>query len=147
MPLSLSGLATVRTALVADVALAWGTEKIYTSAPEIETATEAEGLPVAAIAMVPAPFDSRLNSLCVAVLVYSVRIRGRFAKVEGTDLLAAKDAKAQALLSLLTAAAGTYHGANWFPDEVAYTPFPDGQSDAARGFYELEVEIVFHLVS
>lgn len=145
MPLSVSAIAAVRAALVADITEAWNTRTVHTSPPEVETPTGGDGLPVAFVVVDAAPFDSRLNSLCVSVPVYSVRIRGRFEKPEGVELMPLKDGKADALLAVLTATPGVYSSANWFPDEVSYDPFPDGVSDAGRKFYELELQMVFHV--
>ena len=143
MPLSLSGLATLRAALVADVEAAWNPVKKYTSAPEIETATEEADLPVAAIILNPSRFDSEGNALNSHRLRPLFRIVGRFYKDEGIDLAAAKETQMQLLLDRLTAT-WDYHGATYEPAEWTYSESPDG-SDALRNYFEIALDFPLHL--
>lgn len=143
MPLSLTGLATLRSALIADIAAAWNTERIYTSAPEVETATEEASLPVAALILNPSRFDSQGSGMNDQRLRPLFRIVGRFFKDEGINLAQAKEARAQELLDRLTAS-WNYEEALYFPAEVVYSESPDG-SDAVRSFYEIALDFPLHL--
>jgi hypothetical protein len=143
MRLSLAGLSDVRGFLVADIIAAWGTQKVHTSAPELETATEAPKLPVAALILNPSRFDSAGNGLNSQNLRPLFRIVGRFTKPERVDLAATKTAKMQLLLDRLTAT-WNYHGASYFPAEIVYSQSPD-ESDAVRGFYEISLDLPLHL--
>lgn len=141
--LSLSGLASLRAALIADITAAWGTERVYTSAPEVETATEEASLPVAAIILNPSRFDSQGSGMTDQRLRPLFRIVGRFYKDEGVDLAQEKEDRAQELLDRLTAT-WNYNDALYFPAEVVYSESPDG-SDAVRNFYEIALDFPLHL--
>jgi hypothetical protein len=144
MPLaSIAAITTIRAALVEDVTSAWGVERVYTSAPEVETARESGNLPVAWVLLdSDIAYDSEASGLNNPGPRMRWTIQGRFAKDENIDLAATKDTQADALLELLTATAN-YHGAIWFQEDLTYRVSPD-ESDAARGFYEIAIGIVLH---
>lgn len=143
MPLSVTGVAALREALVADIVTAWGVQRVYTSAPEMETPTDAGNLPVAALMMDPSRFDSQGGGINAPKLRPLFRIIGRFAKPEGITLSTLKEQRAQELLDVLTAD-WHYHGATYNPTEIVYAESPD-ESDAARSYYAIMIEFPLHL--
>jgi hypothetical protein len=136
LPLQISS-STILEFLVADINAAWGVETIHAHDPEDQAGETASELPEAYVSLQGGSWDGEWASVRDTHTVMRWVIVGRFIKPDAARLHVEKEAKANALLALLTANP-RYNSAVWFPQGVSFD-FGDNRAEGSQAFYEVRI--------